>query len=525
MIRTFLLSFKLKNTYRTNIFIHSLKQVPFLKKIISNKTYKSNGLKVLGMIFSILKEITSIFFGKLLYIYLMIFLPLSLYSSNNADVFVHIILFLTIIGAYFNTFMFNPTRDKYYAIFLMRMNAKEYTISNYAYDILKTIIGFLPFCLLFGILSSLNIFVCLLIPIFIASIKIILSTYFLNRYEKKKIINDENHPPKWYWVATGILLLIAYGLPIIWVIPVWGFILFAAVSIIVSIFCIRYILNFTKYREIYKIILSDTNMNMTEFNKNNTQLVRETTLKNIDSSVKVESKKTGFAYFNEIFVKRHRKLLLQSAKRMAGIALVVVLIFIGISIFDKGAAKEINKSLLTLLPYFAFIMYVINRGQGVTQAMFMNCDHSMFSYGLYKNPSNILVLFKERLKTLVSINLIPAIVIALGLPLVLFFSGGSTNFYDYLILFFSITSMSIFFSVHHLVIYYLLQPYTINSETKGVTFKIVSGITYFMCYILMQLRFPIFFFGIAAIVFCLGYFVVSLMLVYYFANKTFKIRL
>ena len=57
---------------------------------------------------------------------------------------------LCLIGCYANTALFNPSKDKYYAILLMRMDAREYTLVNYGCSILKTVIGFLPFALLFA---------------------------------------------------------------------------------------------------------------------------------------------------------------------------------------------------------------------------------------------------------------------------------------------------------------------------------------------------------------------------------------
>ena len=34
---------------------------------------------------------------------------------------------------------------------LMRMDARKYTLANYGYAVLKTIVGFLPFSVLFGL--------------------------------------------------------------------------------------------------------------------------------------------------------------------------------------------------------------------------------------------------------------------------------------------------------------------------------------------------------------------------------------
>ena len=85
--------------------------------------------------------------------------------------------------------------------------------------------------------------------------------------------------------------------------------------------------------------------------------------------------------------------------------------------------------------------------------------------------------------------------------------------------------MSIFFSVHHLVMYYLLQPYNVHSELKSSTYTVVNAITYFACYYMLQIKMPIFIFGLMTIIFSILYCFISLILVYRFAPKTFKLRI
>ena len=149
MIESFITSFRLKNTYRVNSIIYSIKQFPIITRILPNSLYKNKGLKIFANIISILIEILSIFVGKLIYIASMIFAVLSFYETNQTDTFLHIFLFLTICGAVLNTYMLNPTKDKYYAIVLMNFDAKIMvyltTIINY-YELL------LVLCLLLFIL-------------------------------------------------------------------------------------------------------------------------------------------------------------------------------------------------------------------------------------------------------------------------------------------------------------------------------------------------------------------------------------
>ena len=522
MLKTFIQSFKLCNTYKVNTIIYSIKQIPIIKKILPNSLYKSKALKIIGNIISILMELASIFLGKLLYIALMIFAVLSLYKTNTQDTFLNIITFLTIAGALLNTYMFNPTKDKYYAMFIMRMDAKKYALSNYWYAIAKIIIGFMPFTIIFGLLANINLAICILIPFYVASAKVIFGAYCLKDYEKKSIVINENKPVKFIWGIIGLSLLLAYGLPYLnIVITPLIFVIISVIAIIAGIFSIRYINKFNKYREMYKEILTTSNMNVQETAK---QVNKETVLGQIELTGNISSNKKGYAYFNDLFVKRHSKILSKSAKKLSYILLFIIIAVIFIIQTNEGFKSKTNELLLTYLPYFVFIMYMINRGQVVTQAMFMNCDHSMLTYAFYRSPKAILSLFKERIKSVVLINLFPAIILGLGLSVILYLTGGTDNIYNYLIIFSSIIAMSVFFSIHHLVIYYLLQPYNVESETKSSTYTIVNVITYLVCYYMMRLHMPTTYFGIATIIFAVCYCIISLIIAYKLAPKTFKLR-
>lgn len=179
---------------------------------------------------------------------------------------------------------------------------------------------------------------------------------------------------------------------------------------------------------------------------------------------------------------------------------------------------------MTWLPYFAFIMYLINRGTGFTNALFMNCDHSLLTYSFYKKPKFVLRLFQIRLREIIKINAVPALVIGAGLSAILYVSGGTENPLNYVVLVCSVTAMSVFFSIHYLTVYYLLQPYTAGTEMKSGTYRIVMALTYVGCYALMNLRLPILVFGVACIAFCVLYSVVASVLIYKYAPRTFRLR-
>ena len=524
MLKTFITSFKLKNTYRTNSIIYSLKQLPIIKRILPNSLYKNKGLKIFASVISILWEIINIFIGKIIYIATMIFMALSWYDTNQADTFIHLFVFLTLAGGVLNTYMLNPTKDKYYAIILMNIDARKYGLSNYYYQLIKLIVGFLPFTILFGMMLGVPVWIQIALPFFALAIKLIVMNYCIYDFKKTNKASNENLPTKFVWGLVAVCLLLAYGLPAINITITSTIFLYAfIIAIILGIVSLVKIHSYKDYRRMYKQILTESNVYMQEKAKG-TQAMKDTSLKQIELDRNYTSNKSGFAYFHDLFVKRHKKILTTAVKKQSVVILLIVIaMIIGIQMNSDFKVKT-NEILMVYLPYFVFIMYCINRSSSVTTAMFMNCDHSMLTYRIYRTPKVILGIFKERLKTLITINLLPAVLIGGGLALLLYLSGGTDNPINYIIQFVSIIAMSIFFSVHYLVMYYLLQPYNVSTEMKSSTYKVVQGLTYIVCWYMIQIQMPIFTFGISTILFCIAYCLISLFIAYKYAPKTFKLR-
>ncbi len=522
MFKTLCLSFSLKNTYRVNSILFSLKQIPLLKKILPEKLYQVHGLKIFANILSVIWELISVFGGKLIYFLTMVCGIGILYEKVPADqVFVHILLFLTVIGAYMNTSIFNPTRDKYYAMILMRMNAREYTLVNYGYAILKVIVGFLPFTILFGWNRGVSLWFCILIPFCVAGVKLALAAYSLWNYEKSGLVPNENKIQKNVWILTGIFLALAYGLPAVgFALPAVASMALMLAFIPLGVLSIRKIITFPYYRQINQELLAGV-MNQMDAAK---AAAKTASQKAISADTSITSNRKGFEYLNELFIKRHQKILWKSTIKIAAVCIFAVLGALLFLYFSPESKPHINELILNWLPYFTFIMYAINRGTGFTQALFMNCDHSLLTYSFYKQPKFVLKLYRIRLWEIIKINAVPAVVIGAGLSLLLFVSGGTDNPLNYVVLFVSILFMSVFFSIHYLTIYYLLQPYNAGTELKSGTYQIIMAGTYLLCWGMMQVQLPIMVFGAGCIAFCMLYTIVASILVYRLAPKTFRIR-
>lgn len=221
------------------------------------------------------------------------------------------------------------------------------------------------------------------------------------------------------------------------------------------------------------------------------------------------------------------KLLRRPARRMALImAGGLSALMIATQIFPEFSEK-LRTNFMGVLPYLPMLMYFINRGETTTKILFFNCDSSLMAYSFYRSPQLIRSLFWERLRSLIHINLLPSTVLALGLPLLLLLAGGSDSPPDYLILPTSVLFLSVFFSTHYLVLYYLLQPYTQELVSKSPAYSTATLVTYWVCYFgankMGKLISPTL---LAAI--CIGvlllYVLVALPLVSRLAPKTFRLR-
>ncbi|MBE5873084.1 MAG: hypothetical protein E7287_01615 [Lachnospiraceae bacterium] len=522
MNKTLRISFALKNTYRVNGILYALKQIPLLKKILPSSLYQVRGFKILANVLSVIWEVISVFLGKFLYFLLMIVLASTQYKTeDSAGLFLHLLVLLTLLGSFVNTYMFDPSRDKYYAMMLLNMNAREYTLVNYGYAIIKILIGFSLFGILFGLGAGLPLWQCILIPFFVSGIKITLAAISLWKYERKGEVTNENLMGKFQWIAILLFLAAAYGLPALGIlIPKVVCLLIMAVCVVTGLFSVKKIWRFPYYREVYREILS----NSITVSQNAQDAVKEQSYKKISTDVTIQSKRKGFEYLNELFIKRHRKILWKSVKRIAAISAAVFAVSIGLLWYFPEAKAEVNDLLLNAFPMTLFFMYAINRGTRFTGVLFINCDHSLLTYSFYKKPGYILQLFQIRLREIIKVNLLPAGVIGVGLALLLYVSGGTDNPVNYAVMIVSVLFQSIFFSVHYLTIYYLLQPYNAGTEIKSGMYQVITSVTYIVCYGVMKMKAPTLYFCLITIVFSVLYCIVASILVYKLAAKTFKIR-
>lgn len=199
---TLVLQLRLHMAYRVNGILYRLR---FL-----SLSYESGFAKTLGLVLAILRELLGLLLGKLLYMAAFFAAPLLLFPSEPpAGLYGHLLLFLTLIGGIFNSKLLDAEQDVYYAVFLLRMDARRYALSAYGYTLLKDFMGFLTAALVVGRLAlQAPLALCLLTPVLVCSVKLTAAGLELAHFTRRRRLARE---AKWFPVLQGLGLLLLAG--------------------------------------------------------------------------------------------------------------------------------------------------------------------------------------------------------------------------------------------------------------------------------------------------------------------------
>lgn len=197
MLKTLLISFKLKNTYLVNSILHGFRQIPLIKKLFPPDVYSMTGFKVFAYVLAVLWGIFSTFAFKLLYFMYAVYIwkgTFEIERSAQPQFFFHLLIPLTFVGAFANNYMFTPEKHKYYAMMQLGMDAKKFTLSNYFFCLAKYFIGFTVCSLIFGTALHLKPWQCMLFVVFAACAKTAVCLIEMIRFKKgKKTFNEDKN--------------------------------------------------------------------------------------------------------------------------------------------------------------------------------------------------------------------------------------------------------------------------------------------------------------------------------------------
>ena len=512
MIKNLLLQNELSSTISINTRLYQLRKLGLLRKTNLNSFTKK--IIFLSTIFT---ELIKRILTTGIYISTIYFIIDKITGKFNYSIFINVFIFLSIFGAIINSRILKTSKSKYHSVILLNMDCKSYTLSDvFSNILLSSIIQFLVFILLNSYLK-LPFNSIILLTLFLFLIKIVGEGFNLIYYKIKK--NTYLNNIVLYFIVLIILLSCPIILSIFKIYISNKLILYTNLGLVLlSIISILEILKVNNYKYIYKRI-----MNISSYSDGTVLTKDEIYSIKSEYTSKVKYNKNPYKYFNNIFMKRHSRILMSPIIRET---IILVLFFITMSILmytNKTISDSVSKIIFRYFNAILFIVHILNKTYTTTENMFSNCDKSMLTYDFYKEDYVIKNIFKERLKSLIKINIIPVIVIGIFIPILLVISGSNISL-KLLLIPFMLAFVSMFFTTHYLSMYYLLQPYDKDSKVKDLKSQILNFIILMVLIILIKIRINILILEITSICFSLIYIGICLYLVNKKSQKTFKIK-
>ncbi len=514
-----------------NWFIYYFKCIPLIGKVLPDSIYGNIPLKKKAAIVALILRIFGKLIGKAIFVCLLTVLPVFLVNpSMRFNSYTHVFFIINFIGSFLSSSIFNADRNKYICIRLMRMDAKSYTVSTVLFQVFTDFFYLLPVVTLSTLLIGGSLTQGLLLTFSSTAFNLIGEAFFLLIYTGSGIMLSKKVS---FLILVAVFTLAGAYIPIYLHSPLLFDklpynLLYILVMLLLGALSTYVILKSEKYHEI-----AARTIKASEFTIDKNQVMAEARFADVamrekdfsDSELKSNKfdNKSGFTYLNAIFFERHKRLLIKPILIRLAIIAVLFIAAIITSIFLPEFIRPLNNS-GAILPVFVFIMYFASIGERVCKAMFYNCDVSLLRYSFYRDKKAIISNFKVRLFRVAGLNLIVATAISaavVGLALIFNLNWSAIDIASFVL---SILFLSLFFSVHHLFLYYVFQPYTAEEGLKNPFYSIINWGVYFLCYFSMKIKSPPSYFTLIVLGSTIIYIVAALILVYKYAPKNFRVK-
>ncbi|MBS5079255.1 MAG: hypothetical protein E7B11_04100 [Clostridiales bacterium] len=540
MIKTFKIIFHLKTVMQVNVFLYYLKRLWVVGKLVPDQVYGMDlAKKVLTVLIAVLKQIVG-FAGKGLYLAVMVGLPILFMGKNQIIApgerflwMVHILFFMNcILGPLQDSQVFSVTRQKITCIKYMQMDAARYVQATLLSKYVPFFVYYLPFLMIAARMAGGSVLQGAGLWLLFLSFRMMGEALQVYLYDKKGFVLSRNMGFAW-----GVILvsLAAAYIPFFLhlpqtVAPLIIHPVFVLLAVLAGAAAFYYIMwgykgygNKLKQSIELKYLFSDAMKQAKQSSFAEVEM-KEKDLKISQEKVAKYQNRKGYAYMNAIFFARHRRQLVRPIYYRLAITAGILAGGIFLFVSDKNTAVKLSENLCVLLPYFVFIMYAMSVGDKSCRAMFYNCDISLLRYGYYRKPGTILQNFKIRLIRISLYNL--AVGIALCAVAVIFCILCQTTIFSIDLLAFSVSVMllAVLFTVHHLFLYYVFQPYSTGLDIKNPFFTAINSAMYFICFMCLKIEAGGAGFTMAVLAFTICYIAVALVLVYRLAPRYFRIK-
>lgn len=93
----------------------------------------------------------------------------------------------------------------------------------------------------------------------------------------------------------------------------------------------------------------------------------------------------GYALFNHLFFTRHRRIITKPVRTKVAIVAAIALLVWVLLLLKPEFRDPVRENILSLSPYFIFVMFLLSSGEKFSRALFFNCDRYMLKELYYKD--------------------------------------------------------------------------------------------------------------------------------------------
>lgn len=538
MRNTVLIGWQIQKAAAVNRFIYRLQHLPLVGKKVPSSLYRASEIKSLFTVLALIASVVGGLLKKAIYVAALLYFPARLAGDllfpgetalPGSAVFWLFACFNLLAGSFVNSTVLEVNEDKYVLLNLMRADARVYCLQQMALKLGRDTLYFLPplwggLCLL----GKLPFWPVVSLLIELAAFRLIGEAAGLWLYDKKQF-NIGHNGKVWLWILAGslpaaaVLIWLCRDIPAVWTVGTHP--LTACAAVLVSLPALRYLLRFPRYTYVarstvtYAVVVQGR-LAVEEMGKSGSAVDEKSFSSESLRSHKFEHLK-GYEYLNALFFarnKRQYRLLWRIKMIMIGslsvVACVAVLFFF----------KDKELSLSGIMPGLVFILYLMCSGQRVCKSLFFNCDICLLKYGFYRQGDALLQNFRIRLRRLVWMDMLPALLLCGGIVAFVLCSGQTQHLAAYIPMLVTIPLLSIFFDMYQLLLYYIFQPFLEGGGQKSLGYSLCSGLIYMAAYVCLQVRTASVWFTVGVMALTLVFIPVSFLLIYRLAPRCFRLK-
>lgn len=545
MWQTYKTVYKIDSAIHCNKIIYNLQHIPVLGRLFSDSLYRAGQLKlVLSIIFSVLGFFMSLL-KQAMYFAVFFLAPIVWFRGISPAELIEtremyaaevlwIFIFLNIIlGAKLqHRLSSNYSNVSDTCLLYMRLNPKDYFISRAVFTYIKKTVLLFPAFIVLGFLFGIKLPVLTVFFAGLMSVRIFADGIYACPFDRN--IRSKKYRNLAIYAAFVIVCLAAAYVPIVLSgseimaelmtalvssAPYFGSplaaVAFAAIAT-VSIFLIRKYSDYEYLRR--EEIAEGLEAKQLIENANASQAV----LKEKDLNINVDSRishKKGYDYLNALFMARYKKMF---AKRAVITALISFALIAGLGIFDFFKGGELMLGLLNRVGLWFFAIYMFAFRDRYTLALFNNIDKYMLPYAWYRRPEAIIKSYFIRLRSSFEMNATMTLPMSVAVLIASLLLGIEARIFLPVIA--VILLLTLFYSMHYLTLYYLIQPYSEETKVKSVVYTFFNSVVYIISYTFLQIESVGLWVLVAVAAVVAIYLAISIIMLKHRAPESFRLR-